>query len=78
MLKVIDKIPLPILVIAALFLGGAPFSPEPHLVEKLRMLSEGDLRAPVDWFDLVMHGFLPVLLALRLGRMAMGSKPKSE
>tara|TARA_R110000868_G_scaffold136010_1_gene348743 strand:+ start:286 stop:522 length:237 start_codon:yes stop_codon:yes gene_type:complete len=78
MFQVIDKIPLPALVVGALFLGGAPFSPEPHLVEKLRMLSEGDLRAPMDWFDLVMHGFLPALLLVRLGRLAMGSKAKPE
>jgi hypothetical protein len=75
MLRVIDRIPLPALAIGALCLGGAPFSPKPHLVEKLHMLITGGLTAPTDWFDLLMHGFLPALLALRLGRMAMGSKP---
>ncbi|MFT4710969.1 MAG: hypothetical protein ACJAZ8_000234 [Planctomycetota bacterium] len=78
MLKIIDKLPLPALVIGALFLGGAPFSPEPHLLEKLRMLTQGSLRAPMDWFDLVMHGFLPALLLLRLGRMALRPKPESK
>ena len=64
----IDRIPMNILVVGALLLGGAPFLPEPHLVEKLRMLAAGDLHRPIDIFDLVMHGALPVLLAIRLVR----------
>ena len=58
------------LVIAALALGLAPFSPEPHLVEKLRMLVNGDLRRPLDIFDLLMHGALPVYVLWRLLRLA--------
>ncbi len=64
------------LVIAALALGLAPFSPEPHLVEKLRMLVNGDLRRPLDIFDLLMHGALPVYVLWRLLRLARkGSGP---
>lgn len=47
-------------MVAALALGLASFSPEPHLVEKLRMLTKGDLRQPLDIFDPLMHGALPV------------------
>ena len=72
-MELIDKIPLTYLIIGALVLGLAPFVPEPHLVEKLRMLFNGTLVKPVDIFDLVMHAFLPVLLAIRLARMAMNS-----
>ncbi len=69
-------LPLWMLVIAALALGLAPFSPEPHLVEKLRMLVNGDLRRPLDIFDLLMHGALPVYVLWRLLRLARkGSGP---
>ena len=69
----LDRIPLVFLVIGALLLGGAPFNPEPHLVEKLRMLSQGELVRPIDIFDLLLHGALPLLLLLKLLRMGLGS-----
>lgn len=69
MLTLIDRIPLVPLAIGAVFLGLAPFVPEPHLVEKLRMLVAGDLKRPLDIFDLVMHAALPVLLVIKLLRM---------
>lgn len=69
MLTWIDPFPLGLLILAALTLGLAPFVPEPHLVEKLRMLSQGTLRRPIDIFDLVLHATPWVLLALKLIRM---------
>ena len=39
----LDRIPLQILIIASLTLGLAPFVPEPHIWEKLRMLAAGQL-----------------------------------
>ena len=71
MLELIDKIPLLILVVLALTLGLAPFLPEPHLVEKLRMLRQGTLTKPLDIFDLVMHATPWVLLILKLLAMAL-------
>ena len=68
----LDRIPLGWLAIGALLLGLAPFGQEPHLLEKLRMLASGTLARPIDIFDLLMHGSLPVLLLVRLARMAMG------
>ncbi len=68
MLKYIDKIPLLPLTIAAIFMSLAPFAPEPHLIEKLRMLSNGELTKGIDIFDLFWHSFLIVLLAIRLIR----------
>jgi hypothetical protein len=59
----LDAIPLLPLLVVALLLGLAPFVPEPHLVEKLRMLVNGTLNRPIDIFDLAYHG-LPVLLLL--------------
>ena len=45
----------PVLVVLCLTLGLAPFFPEPHLVEKLRMLASGNLHRPLDIFDLALH-----------------------
>ena len=66
----LDKIPLSILVVAALVLGLAPFQPEPHLWEKLKMLAAGTLSHPIDIFDLALHAGFPLLLAAKLIRMA--------
>ena len=66
----LDKIPLGLLVLLALLLGLAPFLPEPHLWEKLKMLAAGTLSRPIDIFDLVLHASPWVLLALKLVRLA--------
>jgi hypothetical protein len=58
----LQRLPWSILIIACLTLGLAPFSP-PHIVEKLRMLSQGKLIRPIDWFDLFFHG-IPWLLLI--------------
>ena len=68
MLKYIDRIPLIPLTVAAVFMALAPFAPEPHLVEKTRMLMNGELSRGIDIFDLFWHSFLIVLLAIRLIR----------
>jgi len=74
MLKYIDRIPLLPLTIAAVFMALAPFAPEPHLVEKTRMLINGELSRGIDIFDLFWHSFLIVLLAIRLIRYKNASK----
>jgi len=66
----LDKLPLVILIIAALTLGLAPFVPEPHLWEKLKMLAAGTLTRPLDIFDLFWHAAPWLLLAAKLVRMA--------
>ncbi|MFZ5797887.1 MAG: RND transporter [Desulfobulbaceae bacterium] len=66
----LDRLPTSLLIGAALLLGLAPFVPEPHLVEKLRMLAGGTLRRPIDIFDLVYHLLPVVLLLLKLVRSA--------
>lgn len=70
----LDKIPLTALVLAALALGLAPYTPEPHLWQKLKMLANGSLTRPIDFFDLVLHASLPLLLAVRLIRAARPEK----
>jgi hypothetical protein len=69
-MRLLDKIPLGPLLVGALLLGLAPFQPEPHLWEKLKMLAAGTLTRPIDIFDLFLHASLPLLLLLKLGRMA--------
>lgn len=69
MLDILDRIPLLILIVAALTLGLAPFFPEPHLWEKLKMLAAGTLRRPIDIFDLLLHGVPVLALLLKLLRM---------
>lgn len=64
----IDRIPLLWLVAIAVYLAGAPFVPEPHLVEKWRWLLQGQLHRPIDIFDFVLHTGPLVLLAIRLWR----------
>jgi len=64
----LDKLPLPSLLLVAVMLGLAPFVPEPHLWQKLKMLVAGTLVKPIDIFDLVMHGTPAVLVAIKLIR----------
>ena len=64
-----------LLVPLAIFLGLAPFVPEPHLVEKGRMLFSGQLSRPMDIFDLFLHG-TPLLLLL--GKIIFGRQVDSK
>ena len=67
-LKWLDRAPLFLLIALAVWMAGAPFTPEPHLVEKLRLLFQGALTRPLDIFDLLMHAAPSVLLAVKLAR----------
>jgi hypothetical protein len=53
----------PLLIAASLLLGLSPFFPEPHLVEKTRLLMRGELTRPLDIFDLFFH-LAPLLLLM--------------
>ena len=68
-MRFIDNFPLPLLIAVALFMLGAPFVPEPHLVEKARMLAAGTLSRPIDIFDVLWHLAPSALLVLRVVRM---------
>ncbi len=70
-MQFIDSTPLFVFALLALTLGLAPFFPEPHLVEKLKMLWAGTLTRPIDIFDLLMHATPWLLLIVKLTRMAM-------
>jgi hypothetical protein len=74
MLRLLDSIPYPVLIIAALLLLIAPIRPMPHVLEKLIMLKEGTLRQPIDIFDLLFHLLPTILLILKVIRdKAQGS-----
>ena len=65
-MKWLDRIPYIVITPLAIFLALAPFSPEPHLWEKLKMLVDGTLVRPVDIFDLCLHGTPLLILVLKL------------
>ena len=62
----LDRIPFALLLPLAVVLALAPFTPEPHLLEKLRMLFSGTLTRPIDIFDLFLHGTPLLLVILKL------------
>lgn len=74
----LDKIPLGIFIALAAWMAVAPIVPEPHLVEKLRMLFDGTLSRPIDIFDLFYHLVPMVLLGIRLERMRRARQVKAE
>ncbi|PLY14813.1 MAG: RND transporter [Sedimenticola sp.] len=65
----LDELSMPLVIMAALLLGLAPFVPEPHVWEKLKMLADGTLVKPLDIFDLLLHGAPIVVLVLKLMRV---------
>ena len=65
-MKWLDSIPYVFIAPLAILLALAPFSPEPHLWEKLNMLFAGTLVRPVDIFDLFLHGTPLLILVLKL------------
>jgi hypothetical protein len=55
-----------IVLLLCLTLGLAPFFPEPHILGKLKWIFGGAIgMKPMDWFDVIMHGF-PFVLLIRL------------
>ena len=65
-----------LILLACLTLGLAPFLPEPHIWGKLKWILGGAAgMQPMDWFDLVLHGFPWVLLIRKivLGFLVPGS-----
>jgi hypothetical protein len=70
----LDRIPLLWLALIAGWLAVAPVVPEPHLIEKLRMLTQGQLTRPIDIFDLLLHSVPLLLLLIRLVRRLRQAK----
>jgi hypothetical protein len=65
------------IIIACITIGLAPFTPEPHILGKLRWVAGGAVgMQPLDWFDLFLHG-TPWLLLLRLIAIEIFKKIKT-
>ena len=63
------------LLIGTLLLALAPFIPEPHLAQKIKMLMDGSLTQPIDIFDVFYHSLGLFLFAFRFyARKAIAEK----
>lgn len=61
-------------LVVSLTLGLAPFVPEPHIWGKIKWIWGGAVgMKPIDWFDIVQHGF-PFVLLIRALIIKFGSK----
>ncbi len=68
-----------LLVIACLTLGLAPFSPEPHIVGKIKWIFGGATgMQPMDWFDTILHGTPWVLLILSIASELVQKSKESD
>ncbi|WP_035246401.1 hypothetical protein [Desulfogranum mediterraneum] len=72
----LTRLPWPLLIGVALFLGLAPFSPEPHLLEKGRLLVQGRLSRSLDIFDLCYHALPLMLIAAKLVAILVAKKKR--
>ena len=68
MLTWLDDIPYHIFILFTIVALLAPFWPMPHVMEKLIMLKKGDLRRPIDIFDLFYHLIPLMFLMIRIFR----------
>jgi len=77
---ILDKLPPgPTMFFGAIYVI-MPILPEPHLVQKAMMLSQGLTLAPIDWLDIVMHssGGLLALAVYRRGRQRAAESESSQ
>jgi len=75
-MQFIDRLPFSLLIVMTVLMLAAPFVPEPHLVEKMRMLAEGTLTKPLDIFDVFWHLLPAILLTVRVVRWQRNKSPR--
>jgi hypothetical protein len=75
MLSWLDRLPWIWLLPVAAWLAIAPITPEPHLIEKLRMLVQGTLVRPLDILDLALHAAPLLLVVVKLWRRKRNAGP---
>ncbi len=64
--------------IASLTLGLAPFTPTPHIWDKILWIRGGAVgMQPIDWFDFLMHGAPWFLLIISGALNLIYRKPKT-
>lgn len=66
MFDFLDNISVGSLLLISIVMLLLPFRPQPHVIEKLVMLKNGELKAAIDIFDLVYHLTPSVLLIIKL------------
>ncbi|MCI2398706.1 RND transporter [Aliiroseovarius subalbicans] len=66
MVQFIADVPWALVILACATLGLAPFTPEPHIWEKLKMMRAGTLRKPIDIFDFCLHAAPFAVLVAKL------------
>ena len=74
-MQFIDRLPFSLLIVMTALMLAAPFVPEPHLVEKMRMLAEGTLNKPLDIFDVFWHLLPAILLTVKVVRWKRSESP---
>ena len=72
MFDFVDKLPYEILAVIAIFMILAPCYPRPHALEKIIMLKDGNLKRPIDIFDLFFHLAPMLLLLIKIGKDIIG------
>ncbi|MDH3335594.1 MAG: hypothetical protein OEL50_03015 [Rhodospirillaceae bacterium] len=65
----IDRLPTFPTILIGVWMGLAPFIPEPHLVQKFFMAINGVPFKAIDVFDVFMHGGLAILGVLKIWRV---------
>jgi hypothetical protein len=67
--KLLDSLPSGPVIFLGLFFALMPFTPEPHLWEKAMMIKDGLDLAPIDWFDIALHGGAGLLAVAKIVRI---------
>ncbi|WP_432664342.1 hypothetical protein R9X47_27920 [Wukongibacter baidiensis] len=63
MFKFVDSLSFTMLIFISILMLLAPFKPMPHVVEKIIMLKNGELKKGIDILDLFYH-FVPTFLLI--------------
>jgi len=63
-----------IAALGALTLGLAPYLPHPHVYKQIVNLVRGELSAPIDQFDLLLHGAPWIALVVVAARTALTAR----
>lgn len=68
MFAFLDKVSFNSLLFISIIMLLLPFRPQPHVVEKVIMLKNGELKSAIDIFDLFYHLAPSILLIIKLLR----------
>lgn len=75
MFDFLDNLSYAVLTVIAVFMILAPFYPMPHVLEKIIMLKDGNLKRPIDIFDLFFHLAPMLLLLVKIAKDVIGRTP---